>query len=186
MTEQSRQQQESFNQQAFQIREAAKQEAARMGLSAQQAEDAARQAENQFRMQAQQTNIGAEEARTRLGLEGLGLDQQTRQQQLESARILGALGGQQQQMDIERLLNMQTAGQIQRELSQRGLDIGYQDFLRQQAFPREQLAYFSNILRGLPISPGQTTASFGQAPGFAQQALGAGIGGVGLYRALGG
>jgi hypothetical protein len=81
---------------------------------------------------------------------------------------------------------MQTAGQIQRELGQRGLDIGYQDFLRQQAFPREQLSFFSNILRGLPIAPGQTTATFGQQPGLAQQALGAGIGGVGLYRALGG
>ena len=31
-----------------------------------------------------------------------------------------------------------------------------------------------------------TTATFGQQPGLAQQALGAGIGGVGLYRALGG
>ena len=185
-TEQFRQQQESFNQQAFQIGEAARQEAARLGLTAQQAEDAARQAENQFRMEAERANIAAEESRAQLGLEGLGLDQRDRQQQLEAARVLGALGGQQQRMDIERLLNLQTAGQIRRELGQRGLDIGYQDFLRQQAFPREQLAYFSNILRGLPITPGTTTASFGQAPGFAQQALGAGIGGVGLYRALGG
>jgi len=186
MEESARQTQETLNLNAFQAGEAAKQEAARLGLSAQEQEEAARRAENEYKMQAQQANISSAEVARRLGLEGIGLDQQSLSQQLDAARLLGGLGGQEQQMAIERLMNMQTAGQIRREFDQRGLDIGYQDFLRQQAFPREQLAYFSNILRGLPISPGQTTATFGQQPGLAQQALGAGIGGVGLYRALGG
>ena len=88
-------------------------------------------------------------------------------------------------MAIERLRNLQAAGQIQREIGQRGLDMGYADFLRQQAFPREQLSFFSNILRGLPVQPGQTTSSFGPSPSPYSEALGAGIGGVGLYRALG-
>ena len=70
-------------------------------------------------------------------------------------------------------------------MNQRGMDMGYQDFLRQQAFPREQLSMFSNILRGLPITPGSTTASYGSQPSPYSEALGAGIGGVGLYRALG-
>jgi hypothetical protein len=110
---------------------------------------------------------------------------QHRGQQLDAARLLGQLGGQEQQMAIDRLLNLQAAGQIQRELGQRGMDMGYEDFLRQQAFPREQLGFFSQMLRGLPIQPGQTTTSFGASPSAYQQALGAGIGGVGLYRALG-
>jgi hypothetical protein len=169
---------------AFQAREAARQQAAQMGLSAQEMEDRARQAENQARMRAQEFNTQTGERAAQLALQGFGADQQTRAQQLDAARLLGTLGGQDQQMAFERLRNLQAAGQIQRDLSQRGFDTGYQDFLRQQAFPREQLSFMSNILRGLPIAPGQTSATFGAQPSGYQQALGAGIGGVGLYRAL--
>ena len=169
---------------AFQAREAARQEAARLGLSAQEIEERGRQAENQARMRAQEFNAQMAERQAELALRGFGADQQTRAQQLDAARLLGTLGAQDQQMAFERLRNLQAAGQIQRELAQRGFDTGYQDFLRQQAFPREQLSFMSNILRGLPIAPGQTTASFGAQPSGYQQALGAGIGGVGLYRAL--
>ncbi len=103
---------------------------------------------------------------------------------MDAARFLGDLGAQRQQMEFDRYRNLQAAGQMQRELAQRGLDIGYQDFLRQQAFPREQLSFFSNILRGLPITPGSTQATYGERTSPYQQALGAGIGGVGLYNAL--
>ncbi len=57
-------------------------------------------------------------------------------------------------------------------------------FLRQQAFGRDSLGFFSNILQGIPVTPGTTTSSFGGGPSGYQQALGAGIGGVGLYNAL--
>ena len=184
-TEEARQAQEQFQQQAFQIQESARQEAARLGLDERQAEELAQQRANEFLMQAQQFNVGSAQDQARLMLEGYGMDQATRGQQLDAARLLGQLGGQEQQMAIDRLLNLQAAGQIQRELGQRGMDMGYEDFLRQQAFPREQLGFFSQMLRGLPIQPGQTTTSFGASPSAYQQALGAGIGGVGLYRALG-
>ena len=184
-TEEARQAQEQFQQQAFQIQESARQEAARLGLDERQAEELAKQRANEFLMQAQQFNVGSAQDQARLMLEGYGMDQATRGQQLDAARLLGQLGGQEQQMAIDRLLNLQAAGQIQRELGQRGMDMGYEDFLRQQAFPREQLGFFSQMLRGLPIQPGQTTTSFGASPSAYQQALGAGIGGVGLYRALG-
>jgi hypothetical protein len=87
-------------------------------------------------------------------------------------------------MDFERLRNLQAAGQNFRDLTQRSLDIGYEDFLRQQAFPQEQLGFFSNILQGIPVRPGTTTAQFGGSPTEFQQLLGAGISGVGLYNAL--
>ena len=184
--EQLRLAQQQEDRAAFQAGEAARQEAARLGLSAQEIEDRALQAENQARLDAQKFNIQAQETAARLGLAGLGADQATRSQQLEAARVLGTLGGQEQALALERLQNLQAAGQIQRELTQRGLDIGYGDFLRQQAFPREQLSFFSNLLRGLPIAPGQTQAVYGAEPSAYQQALGAGIGGVGLYKALAG
>ena len=86
-------------------------------------------------------------------------------------------------MAAERLRNLQAAGEIRRSAQQRGLDMGYQDFLRLQAFPREQLGFFSQMLQGLPVTAGSTTSTFG-GPSDAQSMLGAGIGGVGLYNAM--
>jgi len=170
---------------AFQAGEAAAREAAQLGLSAQEISERTKQAENQARMAAREFNVGAAQDRARLGLAGLQADQATRGQALDAARLLGSLGGQEQAMAFDRLQNLQAAGEIQRQLGQRGLDIGYQDFLRQQAFPREQLGFFSSMLQGLPIAPGSSMAAFGVAPTTGQQLLGAGIGGVGLYKALG-
>jgi len=104
-------------------------------------------------------------------------------QRLQAAQMLGGLGSQQQQMAYERLRNLQAAGEIQRQQQQQGLTMGYQDFLRQQAYPREQVAFYNQILRGLPIQPGTTQATFG-GPGSLERLLGSGIAGVGLYRAL--
>ncbi len=154
----------------FEAQERARQEGARLGLQGQELQQRVLQAANDARMRAQEINLGAGERRA-----GLRLD---------AARQLAGLGGQRQSMAYDRLRNLQAAGQIRRDLSQRGLDMGYQDFLRQQAFPREQLGYFSNLLRGIPITPGSTTASFGGGVSPYSQAIGAGVGGVGLYRAM--
>jgi len=122
-------------------------------------------------------------SRAQLGLAGLGADQATREQQLRASGMLGGFGGQEQSMAYERLKNMQAAGQIQRQLGQQGMTMGYQDFLRQQAFPREQLGMFSNLMRGLPITPGTTQASYGGASPM-ERMMGTGIAGVGLYNAM--
>lgn len=154
----------------FDAQERARLEGARLGLNAQEIQERVNQAENEARMRAAEFNVGARER-------GTGM-------RMDAARFLGDLGAQRQQMEFDRYRNLQAAGQMQRELAQRGLDVGYQDFLRQQAFPREQLSFFSNILRGLPITPGSTQATYGERASPYQQALGAGIGGVGLYNAL--
>ncbi len=181
--EQLRLAQQQEDRAVFQAQEAARQEAARLGLSAQEMQERINQAENEARMRARAENAQLQETRARLGLAGLEADRATRGQQLDAARLLGQLGTDEQRMAFDRLRNLQAAGQIQRELQQRGLDLGYQDFLRQQAFPREQLGFFSQLLQGLPVTPGTTTATFG-GPSETQQLLGAGIGGVGLYNAL--
>ena len=168
--EQLRQFQQQENRAVYEAQERARQEGARLGLNAQEIQERVNQAENEARMRSQEFNV--QSARDAAGL---GLD---------AARFLGGLGGQRQDMAYDRLRNLQAAGQIQRELSQRGLDIGYQDFLRQQAFPREQLALLSSMLQGLPIQPGTTTSTFGTSPSDMQQLLGTGISGVGLYNAM--
>ena len=182
--EQLRQQQQQADLAAYQAGEAARQEAGAMGLTAQEIEDRGLQAANQARMQAEQFNVEAARSRAELGLAGLRADQATRDQQLRAAGMLGGFGGQEQQMAYERLKNMQAAGQIQRQLGQQGLTMGYQDFLRQQAFPREQLGLFSQMLQGLPVTPGATQSVYG-GPSAMERMLGSGIAGVGLYNAMG-
>ena len=50
--------------------------------------------------------------------------------------------------------------------------------------PQQRLGFFSNILRGVPVQPQRTVSQFQQQPGLFQQALGLGLGGLGLYRGL--
>ena len=169
----------------FQAREQAKQQAAQLGLSAAETQERMDQAQNQAAMAAREFNVRSAQDRAQLGLAGLQADQAGRGQALDAARLLSSLGGQEQAMAFDRLRNLPAAGEIQRGLDQRSLDMGYQDFLRQQAFPREQIGFFSNMLQGLPVTPGSTMASYGVQPSTGQQLLGAGIGGVGLYKALG-
>jgi len=180
--EQMRQAEQQANQAAYQAQEEARREAGRLGLSAQEIQERGRQAANQAYMEAQRFNVEQGYRQAQLGMAGLGEDRAVRQQRLEAAQQLGQFGGQQQRMAYERIRNLQAMGQGQRELAQRGLDIGYQDFLRQRGYPREQLSYLSNLIQGLPLAPmGQQTQTTYGGPTGIQQALGAGLGGVGLY-----
>lgn len=176
MSEQAQQMAEQFGQSQFGMNEAgqqfeaqqeldvynayeqAKQEAGRQGLSAQQIE--------------QQGQIAAADARLR-----------GQQNKLQASAQMADVTNQRQGMELERLRAMQAAGMQERGLMQQGLDMGYQDFMRQQAYPREQLAFYSNMLQGASIAPGQTTATYGPQASNMQQMLGAGIGGMGLYNA---
>ena len=69
-------------------------------------------------------------------------------------------------------------------MRQAGLDIGYDDFVRQRDFDRDQIGFFSNVLQGVPIKPDQTVSTFQRQPGLISQATGAGLTGLGIYRAL--
>jgi len=138
------------------------------------------------RRQAESMNLDQARAAAQIGQSAYGQLLSGGQQQLAAAGMMGDFVAQRQAQEMERLRAMQTAGQIQRELNQRGLDVGYTDFLRQQAFPKEQLAFYSSMLQGLPIAPGQISQSYGVTPSTTQQLLGSGIAGVGLYNALGG
>lgn len=186
MNEANRQQQMQMNLSAYQANQQARQQAAQMGLNAHQIEQAGRIAEEQARRAAHQMNLGQAQTAAQLGQSAysqlLGGDQQ----RLAAAGQLGGFVQQRQAMEMERLRAMQAAGQIGRELRQRGLDIGYSDFLRQQAFPKEQLSFYSSMLQGIPITPGQVSQSYGITPTMTQQLLGSGIAGVGLYNAFGG
>jgi hypothetical protein len=103
-----------------------------------------------------------------LGLQGLA-------QANQSAQTLSNIGATQQQADLSRLAAQGNVAAQQQLLQQQQMDMAYADFLRQRDYPMEQLGYYSNILRGLPVGLGSTATTYGQPPSVAAQ-----IGGVGL------
>jgi hypothetical protein len=112
------------------------------------------------------------------GLQGLG-------QSTQAAQLLGQLGASQfaQQRDITN--DMMRAGAVQQGQQQQGLDVGYQDFLKSQNYPYQQLAFGSDMLRGLPLS--QTAGTFYNAPpSTASQLGGLGTTALGIYGMSGG
>lgn len=101
----------------------------------------------------------------------------------DMASEIANLGERARAGDIQaaQLLEAQGLGQMARD--QARLDVGYEDFLRQQNFPRQQLADYAAILQGLPIGDAGTTTTM-QPYNPMQQALGAGISAAGLYNAM--
>jgi hypothetical protein len=115
-----------------------------------------------------------------------GLDLSNLQQRLSSAQLLGGFAPQAQQMAMSRIGALGGAGQARRGFQQAGMDIGYQDFLRQLGYPQQQLGFQSDILRGLQLRPSETVSQYAQRPGLFQSALGSGLGALGLYKGMGG
>ena len=103
---------------------------------------------------------------------------------LAGAQQLATIGGQQQQAEIQRLRELQRAGTLEQGEAQRLMDLRYQDFLRQQDYPTQQLGQYSALIRGLqPISP-TSTMSYQTPVSPFQQLLGLGIAGLGAYGAM--
>jgi hypothetical protein len=125
----------------------------------------------QAAQQAQQFGAG-------LGLQGMG-------QGLQAASTLGQLGqtGYGQRMGI--LGEQQKVGAVQQAQGQQALDLGYQDFLKQKNYPYQQLAYMSDMLRGLPLSQSAQQV-YTAPPNVASQLGGLGMAGLGIYGMSGG
>ena len=115
---------------------------------------------------------------TEAGLQGYG-------QAIQAGQTLGQLGAGQQSTDLARLQAQSLAGSEQRELEQQQLDLAYADFLRQRDYPMEQLGYYSNLLRGVPVQLGSTATTYAQPPSMVSQAAGLGLAGLSLNNLLG-
>ena len=154
-------------------------------IQAQGLQSAYQQAQQQFNadmargLTAQQLGEQSRQFGSSLGLQGLQAALQGTQGMMQAGQGLAGLGGEQYRQqagitDIQNRLGMQQQGQVQR-----GLDIQYEDFLRQRQHPYTQLGFMSDMLRGLPMS--QTTSQIYQAPpSAASQIAGAGLAMYGL------
>jgi hypothetical protein len=96
---------------------------------------------------------------------------------------LAGLGERQRAADIQGAQLLETVGRDIRSEDQARLDMAYEDFTRQRDYPISQYERMAGILRGIPVTPNveeQRFASYNPT----QQALGAGISALGLYRGL--
>jgi hypothetical protein len=157
--QQAQQMQEASRQYGYGQQMTAAQQRAQYGLSAQQAAEQSRQFGAQY------------------GLQGI-------QQQLAAAQSLGQLGQTQfgQQRDI--LQAQANAGAQQQALEQKRLDQQYQDFAAQRQHPYTQLAFMSDMLRGLPLSQYAQTM-YEAPPSLASQYGGLALAGYGMTRPSG-
>jgi hypothetical protein len=130
---------------------------------------------NQQNQQAQQyaASIGKD-----LGLAGL-------QTGVDTSKALGALGTEQQQADLARLGMQKGVGTEQQTQAQKEADIQYQNQMAAQNYQKQQLQYYSDILRGNAGALGSTQVNYTPAPSAVSQLGGLGIGALGLAKAYG-
>jgi hypothetical protein len=104
---------------------------------------------------------------------------------LSGAQQLAGMSELEQKMFLDRLAAQKDVGTMQDQLAQRALDIGYEDFINQRDWGKQQISWLSSILHGVPISANSNVTQTAPAPGLGQQALGAGLGIYGLSQAQG-
>ena len=160
---------------AQQLRDQAARAAGQQTLSAQQLADQALRAAGAQTLQAQIAGDAALRAAGTQALDEFRLSEAARQaagdqtlrQSLANQRAYQealarqdraaaagiSLDRAEQALDLQRIGALSALGGQQRADAQAILDTQYADFLRQREFPREQLAFYSNLLRG--VNPGQ-------------------------------
>ena len=104
---------------------------------------------------------------------------------MAGAQAGAQMGGARQASYLDRISQLEQAGQRRRQLRQAGLDVGYEDFLNQLGFPRQQLGFYSQVLRGLPVTPGSNVMTYAPSPSGLSSALGFGLGALGMARGMG-
>jgi len=138
----------------------------------------------------QERNLQQQQARTATQLAQQNYDQALRAaqaqkaQQLSGAGAFGTLAGQGMQLGQQGIQGLRQAGAMGQQQLQRGMDVAYQDFLRQQQFPYTQAATLGNLLSGVPAAQMMTAYSQQPGPSMAQQLAGLGMAGAGLFGAF--
>lgn len=137
---------------------------------------AAAQLGAQYGLEAQRAQEASRQFGANLGLQGL-------QAALSGAGTLGNLG-QQQLAAQQGILGLQGQfGQQQQQNQQNIINAALQNYQMQQQYPMQQLAAYSQLLQPF-ARPSQTQTIYQAPPTMAQQLLGLGLGGAGIYNLL--
>ena len=116
--------------------------------------------------------------------QALAAAQAQKAQQLSGAGAFGNIAGQQMQLGQQGIQGLTQAGGMGQQQLQKGMDIAYQDFLKQQQFPYTQAATLGNLLSGVPAAQMVTAYSQQPGPSMAQQIAGVGMAGAGMWGAM--
>lgn len=116
--------------------------------------------------------------------QALAAAQAQKAQQLSGAGAFGNIAGQQMQLGQQGIQGLTQAGAMGQQQLQKGMDIAYQDFLKQQQFPYTQAATLGNLLSGVPAAQMVTAYSQQPGPSMAQQIAGLGMAGAGMWGAM--
>lgn len=170
--------------QAIMDAEAARNLALQKGdIQAQGLNQAYQQAQAQFNAD-QARNMQAQQLGEQSRQYGAGLGVQGAQTALQGASTLGNIGNQQfgQQKDVSGLQYLYGTAQQQNQNAQNAVD--YQNFQAAQNYPKEMLAFRSNMLNGLPMQS-QTSTQNTPDPSALSQGIGL-LGAIGSFFAKGG
>ena len=140
------------------------------------------ESERQRNLQEQQTRTAAELGQQNYQ-QALGAAQAQKAQQLSGGAAFGNIAGQQMNLGAQGIQGLQQAGAQGQGQLQKGMDIAYQDFLKQQQFPYTQASTLSNLLSGVPGQQMATVYSQQPGPSMAQQLSGLGMSAAGMYGA---
>lgn len=111
----------------------------------------------------------------RLGLDAYGMTGSL-------AGQMADLGGRERAAGVEQSQLLQGVGQQQEQRTQAGMDLNYEDFLRQQYYPREQLMFYNDLIRGNVRQQDTTTMQLANSNPYSQL-LGGGITALSLRNA---
>lgn len=104
---------------------------------------------------------------------------------VDTSKALGALGTEQQQADLARLTAQGATGAELQAQQQKQLDTAYQNQMAQQNYAKQQLQFYSDVLRGNAGALGSTQVQYTPTPSATSQIAGLGLAGLGLAKALG-
>jgi hypothetical protein len=144
-------------------------------LEAQKANQAAALQADQLTQQGQQFAAGMGKD---IGLAGLSAG-------IDTSKALGAMGTEQQNAELARLQAQVAAGDKEQAQKQGESDMDYQNRMAQLNYEKQQLQFYSDILRGNAGALGSTAVQYAPAPSMASQVGGLGLAGLGLAKALG-
>lgn len=136
------------------------------------------QMNQQNQQQQSQLGMAAAGANNQYGLAAAG-------QNLATGQAQAGLGQATQQAGLTDAQSLLNTGAIQQAQDQQGLDVGYQNFIDQRDYGRQNLNWLSGILRGVPVSANTSTTGYQASPSMISQISGLGLGAAGLSKLLG-
>jgi hypothetical protein len=98
-----------------------------------------------------------------------GLAQTQQEQQLAASGALSNLGAQAQTLGLTGANAVGGVGALEQQQGQKNLDVAYQDFLRQQGYPQEQINNMLNTFKGVAAGVPTAETAYGISPSGVEQ-----------------